>query len=632
MRRPFLAALIAAASVAAAPAAAHAATPTLLPGSTFDNGDVADFDGGGKILTSPNGDITAVYGIDTTSGGHVDALRASRRINGVWSDPVTISGDGEDVGDVNAAVTKDSRVAVVWYDTAGSHTVRVRAIEPGSVQGWTDEQTVSDPTHSLGRFDVDASADGTLRIVFDQQDDNFDFRIYEADLAPESTTWTPTTAITPGGEQQHDPTVSSDADGNDVLEYVVHEPGSNRQIYAAFRPNGQPWGPRQSVTGIVPNAAVGMISDRASHMVMTWTTNNFDWHGARLDAAAGTLGTPLPIAANALASSVPTEDPWGTVHVGLTVMHGGGVYTGDDYQLAPDAPNWSPPVTIAATDGVSGLINYVRGPGRFYASLLGGVDQNTTFARVYSYTPAGFSLVGAVPEQAYGTTFLDADDQGNLTFATIVVPSGSPQIHIGFVDAAGPAISGLSVPQSATVGDTLAFSASPADRFSALGNTTWDFGDGTEATGTDTTHSYDTAGTYTLTVTSSDSLGFETTASSTVTVTAPPAAPVDEPDDTTPEQPKVLAPVIEARLSGKVITLTARVNLRSGKSCSGKATATTSFGNTTYRTTLKLAKVDGRCIGTGAIRLKKTPSARTRLRVTVSSKSIRTRTLTTKRG
>mgnify|MGYP007001756149 CR=1 FL=1 len=113
----------------------------------------------------------------------------------------------------------------------------------------------------------------------------------------------------------------------------------------------------------------------------------------------------------------------------------------------------------------------------------------------------------------------------------------------------------------------------------------------------------------------------------------PPAAPpADEPDDTAPKPPKVLAPTIEARLSGRTITLTARVSLRSGKRCSGKATATTSFGTTTYRTTLKLAKVDGKCIGTGTIKLRKTPSARTKLRVTVRGKNTKTRTLSTKRA
>ena len=56
----------------------------------------------------------------------------------------------------------------------------------------------------------------------------------------------------------------------------------------------------------------------------------------------------------------------------------------------------------------------------------------------------------------------------------------------------------------------------------------------------------------------------------------------------------------------------------------------TRFGSSTYRVNLKLATVSGACRARGTIALRKTPSTRTKLQVTLSAKTIKTRTLTTK--
>ncbi len=98
-------------------------------------------------------------------------------------------------------------------------------------------------------------------------------------------------------------------------------------------------------------------------------------------------------------------------------------------------------------------------------------------------------------------------------------------------------------------------------------------------------------------------------------------------------KPPVLnAPTIEALLAGKRITINAKITLRKGKSCSGKVTATTKFGSTTYRTSLKLKKSGAACRATGTITLKKAPSLRTKLRVSIAGKSAKARTVTTKRS
>jgi PKD domain len=88
-------------------------------------------------------------------------------------------------------------------------------------------------------------------------------------------------------------------------------------------------------------------------------------------------------------------------------------------------------------------------------------------------------------------------------------------------DAAGPELNALTVPASGAVGQTLSFSVSPFDIWSALGATTWSFGDGASASGTSVSHSYAKGGTYTVAVTSLDALGNSSSAQATITITTP---------------------------------------------------------------------------------------------------------------
>jgi hypothetical protein len=92
-------------------------------------------------------------------------------------------------------------------------------------------------------------------------------------------------------------------------------------------------------------------------------------------------------------------------------------------------------------------------------------------------------------------------------------------------DGAGPQLGALSIPATGTVGQTLSFSVSPFDVWSAVGATTWSFGDGSGAGGTGVTHTYTAPGTYTVTASALDALRNGTSAGGRVTITAAPAIP-----------------------------------------------------------------------------------------------------------
>jgi streptogramin lyase len=92
------------------------------------------------------------------------------------------------------------------------------------------------------------------------------------------------------------------------------------------------------------------------------------------------------------------------------------------------------------------------------------------------------------------------------------------RVHAAAYDAAGPMLNDLSIPSSGTVGQSVTFSVSPLDVWSALGTTKWSFGDGSSATGTSVTHGYAAAGRYTVMVESEDALGNRTTNTATITI------------------------------------------------------------------------------------------------------------------
>jgi hypothetical protein len=86
------------------------------------------------------------------------------------------------------------------------------------------------------------------------------------------------------------------------------------------------------------------------------------------------------------------------------------------------------------------------------------------------------------------------------------MPDNAP-LAAGY-DAAGPVLSGLSIPATGVAGRPVRFAVSPFDVWSALaGSPSWTFGDGRAAGGAHVTHTYRRAGRFTVGVSQLDALG-----------------------------------------------------------------------------------------------------------------------------
>ncbi len=161
-----------------------------------------------------------------------------------------------------------------------------------------------------------------------------------------------------------------------------------------------------------------------------------------------------------------------------------------------------------------------------------------------AYTGSGTALdtsLTLMPDEQHKLTVRATDSSG---------ASGQSSVTIWVADQ--PPVAALSVtPTSGTVPLTVtASTAGSTDPDGSIVSSTIDFGDGATASGTSASHTYNTAGTYTVTGGVSDGLGGYATATQQVAVNAVPA-------DTTPPTVAITAPAGNSTVSGSAVTVSA---------------------------------------------------------------------------
>jgi PKD domain-containing protein len=153
-----------------------------------------------------------------------------------------------------------------------------------------------------------------------------------------------------------------------------------------------------------------------------------------------------------------------------------------------------------------------------------------TGAVLVSTRPAGGSWSVPQPLSSAGSTSprVAADANGNAVVAWI---AATGVLQAAAYDATGPVLPGPAIPNTATVGQALGVSIAPSwDLWSSVASMAWDFGDGTTAAGPSATHAWSRPGTYTVTVSGSDTFGNSTARSGQITVAPqPPQASVSTP-------------------------------------------------------------------------------------------------------
>uniref|UniRef100_UPI001E3E9149 PKD domain-containing protein n=1 Tax=Propioniciclava soli TaxID=2775081 RepID=UPI001E3E9149 len=190
-----------------------------------------------------------------------------------------------------------------------------------------------------------------------------------------------------------------------------------------------------------------------------------------------------------------------------------GTYTGQTNVIqSADSYNDGQWHHMVATLGPSGMALYLDG-------VLQGTNASTGAENYTGYWRVGGDntwagnpyLAGTIDEVAVYGTVLDAQRVREHYQASPAARNAAP------VAAIESSCSGLSC----------ALTAIATDPDGTISTLSWDFGDGSTATGSPVTHAYAAAGTYTITLTATDNAGATTTATRTVTVREPLPAPTD---------------------------------------------------------------------------------------------------------
>ena len=168
------------------------------------------------------------------------------------------------------------------------------------------------------------------------------------------------------------------------------------------------------------------------------------------------------------------------------------------------------------------------GPAQFNYSSVCSVPANpasslTAFNCTVTDTPplpdgpvtvCAISADASIPDNPSSSNQAQTSDKANLS---------ASQCGYVRVDRTAPGVS-FTAPMAAKVGDLVSFSGSVTDAGSgASGTISWAWGDNTAgASGAAATHTYTQAGTFTITMSSTDKVGNASQATQTITVTSPP--------------------------------------------------------------------------------------------------------------
>jgi hypothetical protein len=235
-------------------------------------------------------------------------------------------------------------------------------------------------------------------------------------------------------------------------------------------------------------------------------------------------------------ASLPTQD----AQVPFVALDdaGNGVATWSAF----DGSNWGVQSSTRQGQGAWGTRTDLSGPGggAFQSSIAsspggdavivwpGNSGANTAIFGARRRPGTDFSGIGTAvvgqasgsPTTSYGTPSVALDDQGNGFVAfqrTVNNGANSYTLQVAGIDPVAPQLSALSVPGSGSVGAPVGMSAQAFDRMSGAA-ISWNFGDGTGATGGSVSHAYGAPGAYTVTVTARDGANNQTSQSRTISI------------------------------------------------------------------------------------------------------------------
>lgn len=335
--------------------------------------------------------------------------------------------------------------------------------------------------------------------------------IVQASYKPVNGSFSSPVDLSAGGQDATDAHAALDNAGNALVTWERSD-GTNNIVQAAFRPVSGSFASATNLSlpgGTAQDARVAF--DPAGNAFATW--RRFDGLHFIVQAAYRPAGGGFASARNVSVAGADAGEPpraafdaFGNAVIAFT--RSDGAHQRAQAAFVPAAGNIGAPQDLsdAGQDAQSPEVIFDGASDAIVTWFRPSSGSNYMQAAVRPPN-ASFGAVLNISTANSQAQDMAADPFGNAVLTWQHFNGTNLVIQAVGVDGAGPQLRGLSVPASGFVGQPLTFGVAPLDVWSAVGPTSWNFGDGTNAPGTTVTHAYAAAGTYQVRVASVDALG-----------------------------------------------------------------------------------------------------------------------------
>jgi PKD repeat protein len=491
---------------------------TSLPVSGIGDSDVR----GPQVAVDPQGNAVAVWSADNQDAAtHV--LRASARpAGGAWSDPVVISNTDNAVNarDHDVAIDAQGNATAIWSELTNDGFV-VRSANRPSGGVWSDPVELSEGAlSSQPRLAVDPQGTVTAVWLGTTPDDDGPpgvVTVVRSNRRPAGGAWGSTVALSSvGGAISADggpPQVAVDAQGTATAVWGSFSSGGGYVVQTARRVAGSTWGPAGDLgAGQSPQVAV----DPQGNATAVWEVSPNQPSSVVLSSSrtgAGPWSSPAPMAAGNAVDKVGypwvAADPQGNV-TAIWARYNDTKLLAQATRHVAGSSSWSPTVDLTVGRPITAI-------------PAAGVDPQGHVSMVWSSTEDPWS--------------------------------GSSSVF----DPIAPELRDVATPANVHVaGQPVGMSVNPFDVWSTVA-VSWDFGDGGSASGAAVSHTYASAGDYTVTITGVDSVGNTTKTTQRIAISAAPGPkpPESKPDPKPRPAPK--APLLSGLKQSNARWLTHKV-------------------------------------------------------------------------
>ncbi len=511
-----VAALAACAAGAAVTAPGAEATSAWLPAHTPSE-PTSYGDATAPSAISPAGDVTVVW-LTPTGANAFDLIAATKPAGGAWEPAARIASAAD-----NPKITVDAqgRFTVVYEEVSpGQRVLRVTDRTP--TEGWREPVTLAG-TVGAAQHSLATTVDGTTLLTFMRSDFTRTPVRLDLSLATRApgANWTMPEQIdsVSGYSSYSAASIRIDrVNGGYAVYWGPSTSGGPINRFRIMRPDGRWAGPAEGADRAPAGShASGMEFDRHGNLYVLW--NAPPEPASTVEGTIrGTSGTWMRTSTISVApltyvrGEMTTDAGNEMIAVLGTDVPSGGIRVAT---LAAGTTDWSAPQTVTTAPAtIAGAFTDSGGTSTVVARVSDGSIVAFERPRTGAWRPAG-----TLHAKSSWLSSLNANAAGDVVMTTSeTAPGDSRVLRIVLGDNSDPRLTALDVPASAAPGRAVAMSAAPFDAISGVASTTWDFGDGATAAGTQVSHTYAKDGTYQVTVTVVDNVGRRSSTSRTIVV------------------------------------------------------------------------------------------------------------------